>query len=276
MSDKPVLYYEIHEPVGANEAGNEDAPTLVLSSGLGGSANFWKPQLEALTKNFRVITYDHLGTSRSPAALPKGYSIADMADELLALLDSLDVTECHLIGHALGGLVGLELALKRPSMLTSLIPINAWSCPNIHSARCFNIRKSLLAAGDKAAFLQMQTLILYPPDWIVEHAEALQAEEAHMLDHFPDEANLLTRIEALTTFNIDDRLSGINTDSFIIANKDDLLVPWKCSQILAARLPCAALSVLDYGGHACTVTVPNIVNDLILTHLSGYVSEETS
>ena len=261
-----MLYHEIHEP----EGGNEDAPTLVLSSGLGGSANFWKPQLAALTRTYRVITYDHLGTGRSPAALPEGYTIADMADELLALLDSLDVNECHLIGHALGGLVGLELALKRPSMLTSLIPINAWSCPNIHSARCFNIRKALLAAGDKEAFLQMQALILYPPDWIVEHAEALQAEEAHMLAHFPDEANLLKRINALTTFNIDDRLSGINTDTFIIANRDDLLVPWKRSQILAARLPCAAISVLDYGGHASTVTVPDTLNDLILTHLAGY------
>lgn len=266
-----MLYYEIHEARNVAADASEVPPTLVLSAGLGGSANFWKPQIEALTKNFRVITYDHLGTGRSPAVLPEGYTIEDMADELLTLLDSLGVTECHLIGHALGGLVGLELALKRPAMLISLIPINAWSCPNDHSARCFNIRKTLLASGDRKAFLQMQALILYPPDWIVEHAEALEAEETQMLEQFPDEANLLTRIQALTTFDITGKLGDITTDTFVIANKDDVLVPWKRSQILAARLPCAAISVLDYGGHASTVTVPDTLNDLILTHLAGYV-----
>ena len=54
---------------------DNDAQTLLLSSGLGGSAHFWQPQMADLTDKYRVIVYDHLGTGRSPAALPKGWDI---------------------------------------------------------------------------------------------------------------------------------------------------------------------------------------------------------
>ncbi|WP_122265689.1 alpha/beta fold hydrolase, partial [Pseudomonas syringae] len=78
-----------------------DAPTLVLSSGLGGSGRYWADDLALLTRDYRVLVYDHAGTGRSPAVLPADYSIRHMAIELLALLDSLGIQRCHFMGHAL-------------------------------------------------------------------------------------------------------------------------------------------------------------------------------
>jgi len=69
------VYYEIH---GRQDA---DARTVLLSSGLGGAAHYWSPQITALARHFRVIVYDQLGTGKSPGSLPTGYSIADMAAE---------------------------------------------------------------------------------------------------------------------------------------------------------------------------------------------------
>ncbi|MSE15887.1 alpha/beta fold hydrolase, partial [Pantoea agglomerans] len=65
---------------------NPDAPTLVLSAGLGGVAGFWQPQLAALTARYRVVIYDQRGTGRSADSLPEGYSMAMMASELAAAL----------------------------------------------------------------------------------------------------------------------------------------------------------------------------------------------
>jgi len=256
-----TMHYEIHGLTSPN------APTIVLISGLGGAAKFWQPQLADFTQDYRVITYDQYGTNKSVGELPANYSISDMADELAALLKKLEVQACHFVGHALGGLVGLQLSLSKPDLLQSLVLVNAWSSPNPHTLRCFDIRKALLAANRKDMYLQLQALLLYPPDWIAANARHLEEEEAHLLNHFPNVDNLLARIAALSAFDIDGELPEIKTPTLAVANKDDTLVPWQRSQTLADAMPNAALSVMEYGGHASSITVPSAFNKLVLEYL---------
>ncbi|WP_426139920.1 pyrimidine utilization protein D [Pseudomonas sp. DWP3-1-2] len=245
-----------------------DTPTLVLSSGLGGSARFWAPQLPALAEHYRVVVYDQAGTGRSPARLAEGYTIANMAGELLEMLDELGIQQCHFMGHALGGLVGLELALQRPNLLQSMVLINAWSSPNPHSDRCFAVRKNLLRDSGPAAYVQAQALFLYPADWIAAHSAQLAEDEAHALAHFPETDNLLRRIAALQAFNVEDRLEQIKTPTLLIANRDDMLVPWQRSQHLADKLYSAQLALLDYGGHASSVSDVEPFNRVVLDYLA--------
>lgn len=255
------MYFEIGGVV------DTTAPTVVLSSGLGGSAKFWKQQAAVLGQHFRVLTYDHLGTGRSTFLLPDEYSISDMAAELQTLLAEQHISQCHFIGHALGGLVGLQIALEQPQLLQSLLLVNAWGQPNRHSLRCFEIRKALLKAHEYEAYLQMQSVILYPPDWIVANDDWLMEEEQHLLLHFPNLSNLLVRINALSEFNISTELSRIPTRTFVVASKDDILVPWQQSQQLAEQLPNAELALMDYGGHACTITATAEFNKLMMKFL---------
>ncbi|MDE1167833.1 MAG: pyrimidine utilization protein D [Pseudomonas sp.] len=257
------MYYEL---LGRREP---DAPTVVLSSGLGGSARFWAPQLALLNEQFRVLVYDHAGSGRSPATLADDYSIADMAAELLGLLDSLEITQCHFVGHALGGLVGLELALQRPALLRSQVLVNAWSSPNPHSARCFAVRKNLLNHSGPAAYVQAQALFLYPADWIAEHSAQLAEDDAHALAHFPEPANLLRRIAALQAFDVEARLGEIQAPTLLIANRDDMLVPWQRSQHLAEQLPHGQLVLLEYGGHASSVSDTATFNRVLLDYLAA-------
>jgi len=241
------MHYEIH--------GNpRAAQTLVLSSGLGGSAGYWAPHLAALGEHFRVIRYDQLGTGRSPAELSEGYAITDMADELLTLLDGLQVQECAFIGHALGGLVGLQIALQRPQLIRRLVLINAWAEPNSHSARCFDMRIQLLKHSGAAAYVAAQPIFLYPPAWIVANRERLELDLAHALAHFPGEANTLRRIAALRAFNISAHLSEIHTPTLVMASRDDTLVPFTQSVHLAEGLANAQLALRDFGGHAFNLT----------------------
>jgi aminoacrylate hydrolase len=255
------LHYEIHGLT------SPDAPTIVFSSGLGGAAKFWQPQLADFIQDYRVIIYDHYGTNKSVGDLPENYSISHMADELAALLNKLEVQACHFVGHALGGLVGLQLALSKPELLQSLVLVNAWSSANPHTLRCFNIRKALLAADRKDMYLQLQALLLFPPDWIAANAAHLEEEEAHSLNHFPDVNNLFARIGALSAFDIDKSLHTITTPTLALANKDDTLVPWQRSLMLAEAMPNAELSVMEYGGHASSITNTIAFNELLRSYL---------
>lgn len=245
--------------------------TVVLSSGLGGSAHFWQPQLEWLSARYRLVLYDQLGTGRSPADLPAGYRIADMAQELSDALDAANIKDYHLIGHALGGHIGLTLALQQPQRLRSLVIINGWQQLSRHTQRCFSVRRQLLDDIGPAAYIEAQALFLYPPTWIDQHADELAREDQHLLVNFPPADNLRRRLEAVQAFAISDaQLAQIEAPTLLIANRDDVLVPWTCSQQLEQRLPRARLELLDSGGHASSVTQAERTNALLVEHLTRF------
>lgn len=258
----PSLHYEVHGPADA-------AATVLLSSGLGGSAGFWQPQLGALVAaGHRVIAYDQRGTGSSPAALPDAYAIEHMAQDVLDILDATKTSQCHFAGHALGGLVGLQLALDAPSRIASLVLINAWSRPNPHSARCFDARLALLGACGPRAYVEAQPIFLYPAAWCAEHAQRVADEVDHAFAHFPGEANMRARIAALRAFDIDARLADIAAPALVAAAKDDALVPWTCSQRLADGLRDVTLDFMPHGGHAHSVTEAEAFNRSLLDFLS--------
>ncbi len=162
----------------------------------------------------------------------------------------------------------MQIALLRPQLLQSLVPINAWSSPNPHSARCFAVRLKLLHDSGPAAYVQAQSLFLYPADWIAANSERLARDDAHALAHFPPTMNLVRRIEALLAFDIEAELPRITTPTLLIANRDDMLVPWQRSQHLADVMPNAQLALLNYGGHASSVSDSEPFNQILLDHLA--------
>ncbi len=245
------MYYEIHGRAAP------DAPVVLLSSGLGGSAHYWAPNLAALAPHFRVITYDQRGTGRSPDSLPDGYAIADMADEAAALLADLKVSRCHVIGHALGGLIGLHLAWSRPALIDRMVVINAWARTHPHTLRCFTARKHLLLNTGVAAYVAAQPLFLYPADWMASRTAWLAEQDAAGIAHFPPAETVLRRIAAIEAFDIEAGLPAITAPTCVIATRDDMLVPSHCSAALAERLPNGTLERLDHGGHACNITDQN-------------------
>ena len=104
-------------------AARADAPYIVLSSGLGGHASFWNPQIEVLQQDFHVVTYDQEGCHSDSELLPTPYSIDHMARQILDLLISHNIREFHFIGHALGGQIGIQLATYQTDKALSLIHI---------------------------------------------------------------------------------------------------------------------------------------------------------
>lgn len=251
------LYYETH--------GSPDAPSLILSSGLGGSASYWKPNIPALAEHYRVIAYDHRGTGRSDRTLPDVVTVDDFADDIVALMDALGIGHAHLVGHAAGGVAGLALALKAPDRLDKLVVVNGWAKADPHFLRCFEARLNLLRYAGVEAFLRAQPIFLYPATWISEHSAALDAELVHQAADFPGVATMEKRITALAAFDISDRLASLPPRMTTLAAKDDMLVPVTASHTFRDVLGCEAAEMT--GGHACNVTDPGTFNRLVLDFL---------
>jgi len=247
-----------------HESERPQAPTVLLSAGLGGAAGYWTPQLASLTARYRVITYDQRGTGRTRAAqLPTGYAISDMADEVVEILDATATQACHFVGHALGGLAGVDLAVRHPERVRSLTLVNGWATADAHTRRCFEIRVALLKGAGPEAYVRAQPIFLYPAIWLAAHAERMEAEDTHALSGFQGSNNLLRRIEALLQFDATPHLDALRLPVLVSAARDDVLVSSSQSETLAAHLPTATLDVAPYGGHGLNVTEPAAFNSLL-------------
>ncbi|MEP6784360.1 MAG: pyrimidine utilization protein D [Sphingomonadales bacterium] len=246
MAEAGGLYYEERGPVGA--------PSLILSSGLGGAGGYWAPNLVALAEKHRVITYDHRGTGQSQREIDGLLTIARMAEDVRMLMDAIGSERATFVGHAFGGHIGLMLALESPELLDRLVVINGWARLDPHTARCFDTRLALLRDSGPRAYLHAQPLFLYPPQWISDHSDRVADEEEAHLAHFPGAEMVQRRIAAARLFNLADRLGDIQVPTLILAADDDMLVPPSCSERLAEGLPKGQLARFASGGHACNVT----------------------
>lgn len=254
------LYYEQH--------GRADATPLILSSGLGGSAAYWAPNIAALADRFRVIAYDHRGTARSDRHLPPSTSIADMAHDVAAMMDALEIENAHFVGHALGAMIGIEAALST-RRIDKLVAVNGWRTLSPHTRRCFEARLAILRSAGTEAFLRAQPLFLYPAGWIADHDAELDAELGHHIATFPGAETMEMRISAVRAYAPDaDRLARLH-DVLVIATQDDFLVPHAASLDLAVPIPTAHVATFAWGGHACNVTDPEGFNRLVLEFLEN-------
>lgn len=95
---------------------------LLLLHGFTGSTRNWQRVLPALTARYRVIMVDILGHGQTAVPTdPTRYTMPNVAADLIALLDHLEITGCHLLGYSMGGRLSLYLAVHYPNRWHSLI-----------------------------------------------------------------------------------------------------------------------------------------------------------
>ncbi|MFU1982394.1 alpha/beta fold hydrolase [Bordetella hinzii] len=107
-------------PLSYTEAGRGDP--LVLVHGSLCDCRYWKPQLSALSRHFRVLSLSlrHYWPERWDGA-GEGFSIARHTDDVLAFIDTAAGGAAHLVGHSRGGRIAVEAALRAPARVRSLV-----------------------------------------------------------------------------------------------------------------------------------------------------------
>ncbi|HEX8064075.1 MAG TPA: pyrimidine utilization protein D [Allosphingosinicella sp.] len=252
MPNAAGLWYDWHGPEGGQ--------VLILSPGLGGSASYWTPNLAALSRDYRVLVYDHRGTGRSGSLSGEPVSIAAMAADIVGLMAELRISRPYFLGHAIGGLIGLELG----EAVAKRVVVNGWPRLDPHTERCFDVRLELLRSSGPEAYVQAQPIFLYPAGWSSMNSGMLDIEAEHQLERFPPVETMERRIAAARAFEV---RPGPPCPTLLVAAADDVLVPAHCSELLAGELANATVARLEWGGHACNVTDPDTFNRLVLKFL---------
>ena len=192
----------------------------------------------------------------------------DLADQLIEILKREGLSNCHFVGHALGGFIGMEIAHKAPELLDKMVILNGWESLDPHTIKCFSMRTSLLQDTGIEAFVRAQAIFLYPPMWISDNIDALTQKEEKAIANFAPVENVLTRLKALQAYQPLTNAKHIKNKTLVLSNLDDVLVPWQRGLALADSMQNAQFELMVTGGHASTITETCSTNNKILQFLS--------
>jgi aminoacrylate hydrolase len=223
-------------------------PPLMLVPGLGGQGSFWISQVPAFSRDFRTVIHDHRGTGRSTHSRIT-YSVEQMADDTLRLMDRLGIESAHLVGHSTGGAIGQVIALDHPDRLRSLVLSATWAGPDPFFRRLFESRRQILIESGMEAYLRASVLFQATPWWVSQNDEFItDIHRVTAAASAPVEV-LVSRIDAILRHDRRRRLLEIRLPTLVIVSQDDMITPRFYSDELAARIPGAKLVVLETGGH---------------------------
>ncbi len=236
-----------------------DGEAMLLIPGLGGSGTFWRKQIEYFSRRCRVVTYDHRGVGRSPAA-PMHSHVSEMADDALALMEALGLEAAHIVGHSTGGAIGQHLALRSPRRVRSLVLSASWAGPTPLFTDLFRFRRRILLDSGPDSYLFSGSLLVTPA-WALEGSyPGMEEVLRQRLDIFPGTEVELGRLNAVMRHDLREQIQAIRVPTGIISARDDNVTPPEMSRELAERIPGAARAQLPEGGHFCPMTVAREYN----------------
>ncbi|GAB4192671.1 MAG: alpha/beta hydrolase [Coleofasciculaceae cyanobacterium] len=250
--------------------GSSENDTLLLIAGFDSDSLTWAAMMRSLVEQYQVLRFDNRGIGQSSAP-DSPYSLKQIADDAVALLDYLHISQVHVAGHSMGGQIAQELTLAHPEKIQSLILLSSWASRD----EKFNALMELF--GDLTQQLEgtLYQKVLLP--WLFTDAfystPGAMEQLISMIENqpFPPTSHgLYHQSRAILTSDTSDRITHIHCPTLVMVGKEDLITPVKFSQQLAQSIPNAELVILEQGGHALMVesadTVANVMLDFLAKH----------
>ena len=244
--------------------GPADAPVVLLAGSLGSTLEMWDPQVPALTERFQVVRYDARGHGRSPVPLGP-YSIDDLVDDAVALLDRLGVERASVVGLSLGGMTAMRLGAREPARVDRLVVLCSSALLGPSSA--WTERAALVRADGTGAVAPAVV-----ERWLTAEARAREPElVARLQDMIAGTAaeGYAACCEAIAEMDLRADLPRITAPTLTIAGAQDPATPPEHLAAVADAVPGATALVLPQAAHLASWEQSVAVNAAVLTHLSA-------
>lgn len=281
--------------------GASSDPTLLLVMGLGMQMIAWPEQFcrELASRSYHVIRYDNRDTGfstkfdgqtapsvlslivRSALRLPvrAPYTLRDMANDAVGLLDAIDVQEAHIVGASMGGMIAQNIAASHPQRVRTLTSIMSTSghrsLPGADPLVSRHLFRTRPTGNDRDAVIahNMRTIeLIGSPAYPVDEETRREMVSISFDRCFYPEG--FTRHVAAIVQDGDrrQRLSTISAPTLVIHGREDPLVPLAGGIDTAKHIPGAELEIIDGMGHNFPVELWPQIIDLIADHAGGSAS----
>lgn len=241
---------------------------VVFVHGFPLNRTMWAPQVQALSRQHRVITVDLRGHGESDAPLWR-YTMEQFADDLTGVLDHLSIQQAVMAGLSMGGYILFALYRKYANRVKALILSDTRAQPDTNEGRAgrFNMAQSAYTQGSGAIADVMLSKLLCPaslhtrPELVQQVRGMITAmtlggiagDLMGMADR-PDSVSLLSTIACPT---------------LIIVGELDLATPPSDARVMSEQIPGAQLKIIPGAAHLPNLEQPEAFNDAVRSFLAS-------
>jgi pimeloyl-ACP methyl ester carboxylesterase len=225
-------------------------PPVLLISGQAMTLATWWRTVPVLSESFRVVTYDHRGIGRSGHS-PWAYTVAQMADDAIAVLDGAGAQRAHVCGISLGGMVAQEVALRHPERVQSLVL----------GATTAGGPGTILARPEPLGFfIRAGAMGHEEVEWAAvpynygeatrrRHGNRIAEDIARRVLDTTDALGYVHQVAAAASHNTVGRLCDIKAPTLVVHGERDIVIPPSNGRLLAQAIHGAELKFWPGAGH---------------------------
>ena len=227
---------------------------LILIPGFASGAWNWFRQIEELSKDFEVITFDPRGIGKSKVlneSKLENLSMSIFAEDVLQILDELGIEKANVLGASFGGFVAQKFALEFPGRLNKLI----LACTSFGGAHHVAPDLEILMAFASTDAMNTKDRIrkfmtpAFTDDFNKNHAVTVEKVCRLREESIVPEKVYTAQLTAATSFDFENRVNEIKNETLILTGDKDRVVPMQNSVNLAEKMPNARLEIIENGSH---------------------------
>jgi 3-oxoadipate enol-lactonase len=248
------------------ESGRRTGPPVLMIQGLGADKHLCDLQRLALAPWYRTVALDNRGAGRSDK--PHGdYSLEQMADDAIAVLDAVGIERAHIVGASMGGVIAQLIALRHPDRVRSLT-LACTACQH-HPWR----RELLSEWVEISQTRGMAAMTAAAAPWVIGPRSLRRLTPAvgwmgplalsRPLHAFAGQVAAILAVDD----NLADRLTELAAPTLVIVGNQDVLTPRGDSELLAELIPNCELAVISGAAHGFMIEHFSTFNRLLLGFL---------
>lgn len=226
---------------------------LVLIPGFASGAWTWFRQIEELSKDFQIITFDPRGIGQSKAADEdlQNLSMNDFVEDVARILDALKIEKANVLGASFGGFVAQEFALKFPERVEKLVLACTTAGgknhvkPDIEILRSFSPDPTLPIGEKIRRFIRPAFTDEFNKIRAGEVEKVCRMREQNIVA----DAVYMAQLQVAFSLDTDEKLGSIECETLVITGNRDSVVPMENSLNLAWKIPNAELEIIENGSH---------------------------
>ena len=214
---------------------------IVLLHGFLESSNIWNFFIPSLSEKRQVICIDLPGHGKS-GNLDEVHSMEFMADAVHHVLSHLKIEKVTLVGHSMGGYVGLAFSEKFPIMTSGLVLMNSTPDEDLEERKVMRDRAASLVERNKSAFVKMAISNLLSEENSLKFKSEIEALKKEALTFSTEGIIAAIKGMKIRTNRIE-VLKSLEVPKFIIAGKNDQVMDYERVKYVAKYCNCKLISL---------------------------------